>query len=73
MNILHPGHPADVVWVINFICNNCGCVWEATENECDLDNTYQYYLCRCPYCHDLVKENKRQLKNASAVKEWEYK
>lgn len=43
----------------SFKCPKCGCMLEATEDECTTEKlelyvTYIYKKCACPCCHTIV-------------------
>ena len=41
-----------------FLCNTCGCVFEADKDEYKASVDYQYttYYCKCPNCNDNAFE-----------------
>ena len=64
MKIIKEGKTPDLADV-QFTCEHCGCIFEATNEEYMLDEVwigrYLYrYLCNCPTCHYLCYETKEQ-------------
>ena len=64
MNVLKKGNPDKILYyklqVKYFVCDICGCEWEATNEEyktftSNMDLTV-IYSCNCPCCnHEVVK------------------
>lgn len=42
-----------------FECNECGCVFEARQNEYRIEPQYNYlfYSCKCPRCGNITTTN----------------
>lgn len=52
MKILKEGNLSKLNKVKKFLCNRCGCLFEATEDEYNYDKGYAY--CICPFCHKTI-------------------
>ena len=59
MKILKEGNLSNLTSVA-FECPRCGCVFDATIGECDLEFDAHHnvrYYCHCPTCGELLASN----------------
>lgn len=51
MTILRDGDIKKIRKYKYFLCENCGCIWEAKKDEYETHTQYneEYYCCKCPF------------------------
>lgn len=57
MKILNNGDPSMLLKPKRFLCNRCGCLFEATNKEYEYGSQIDYGpFCKCPVCGHSVEE-----------------
>ena len=56
MKIIREGNITKLNKVKQFLCSNCGCLFEATKDEYKRESQYneEYIYCKCPFCNNTV-------------------
>lgn len=61
MKIIKEGNLDSFRRPLRFECGNCKTIFEADKNEyqvvCDPWRDRDYYVCKCPLCHENVHHN----------------
>ena len=61
MEILEHGNPEESKQTKVFKCGNCGCKFNADEDEYEYAGRYEdYYYCECPECLNKAYESTNQ-------------
>lgn len=59
MNILRAGDPRKILQTKRFLCLECGCYFEANNDEYEYGNQFEPgCTCKCPYCGQVAWEEK---------------